>query len=370
MDNKSRIVILCESYASIAYVLYRLTVENRDVPATIFIPTLKDLYHLFQVINEKVFNNSLELIYYPPYKQRWAEKKGIKSLLYIIPDILGERRHLKQFYNRYFARLENADIMFPSPGYSGAKIHVLEKLAKKNRLIFLDPGPPYMASYVPWNPREIVLLLIYKIVYGINVRLGKFPPDNPWSKGFPLITDSFMKNSVDSVIDWSNRDEIMADFAWEKFRVFDTGDHKVIYFHQDLIGRYVPDRDTFSRELNSIFDIVLRYFSEKEIARKYHPGHEFNKDVIKVGEELPVYIPAEFLYNKKVQIYLGISSNAIVSVRGGQAISLIDLISFKDDNIKERFKERLIRTSRSEILFPASLEELEKMISSVSNKNL
>ncbi|GAI57097.1 unnamed protein product, partial [marine sediment metagenome] len=121
MSNKNRIVILCESYSSIAYVLYRLTNEDSDVPATIFFTALKDLYHLFQVINEKVFNNSLELIYYPQYEPTRVEAKGIKKLLHILPDILGERRHLKQFYNRYFARMEGADIMFPSPGFSGAK---------------------------------------------------------------------------------------------------------------------------------------------------------------------------------------------------------------------------------------------------------
>ena len=370
MDNKSRIVILCESYPSIAYALYKLANGEKDVPATIFIPALKDLYQLFQVLNEKVFNNELELIYYPQYAPRWAETKGIKRLLYILPDILGERRHLKRFYNRHFARLEGADIMFPSPGFSGAKIYALKKLSKRNKLIFLDPGPPYMSRYSPRSLRDIATLLMYKMIYGKNVQLGQYPSDNPWSKGFPLIPDSFMKNSIDSVIDWSNRDEIMEDFAWEKVRVFDTGDHKVIYFHQDLVGRYGIDRDTFSRELNSIFDIVLRYFPEKEIARKYHPGHDYNKDVITVGEELPIYIPAEFLYNEKVQIYLGISSNAIVSVRGGQAISLIDLITFRDNKVRAGFKERLMRTSRTEILFPSSLDGLEGMIINITGKNL
>ena len=370
MDNKSRIVILCESYPSIAYALYKLANGEKDVPATIFIPALKDLYQLFQVLNEKVFNNELELIYYPQYAPRWAETKGIKRLLYILPDILGERRHLKRFYNRHFARLEGADIMFPSPGFSGAKIYALKKLSKRNKLIFLDPGPPYMSRYSPRSLRDIATLLMYKILYGKDVQLGQFPSINPWSKGFPLIPDSFMKNSVAGVIDWSNREEIMEDFAWEKFSIFDTGDHKVIYFHQDLVGGYVPDRDTFSRELNSIFDVVLRHFPEKEIARKYHPAHELHKDVIEVGEELPIYIPAEFLYNENVQIYLGISSSSIANVRGGQAISLLDLISFNDESIRERFKERLIETSRTEILFPSSLDELERMIINITGKNL
>ncbi|MBI4595536.1 MAG: hypothetical protein HY730_04055, partial [Candidatus Tectomicrobia bacterium] len=294
MDNNGRTVILCESYASIKYVLYRLTQEHTEAPPIVFIPTLEDLYRLFQLINGKVFSNKLELIYYPPYAPRWATAKGIKKFLSLLPDILRERRHLEEFYNRHFARLEGAEILFPSPGYSGAKIYILNRLRKRNRLIWIDPGPPYMGKYFPRNLRDLATLLIYKLVYGKDVQLGRFLPVDPWSK-FALLSDSFMKNSVDSVIDWSRRDEIMEDFPWEKFRVINTGSYKVIYFHQDFVNRYVPDRDTFSRELKSIFDIVLRRYPEKEIARKYHPGHEFNKDVIEVGEELPAYIPAEFL---------------------------------------------------------------------------
>ncbi len=69
MGNKSRIVLLCESYPSIAYTIYRLEQEDSEVPITIFFPSLQDLYTLFQVINEKVFNNKIELISYPQYAQ-------------------------------------------------------------------------------------------------------------------------------------------------------------------------------------------------------------------------------------------------------------------------------------------------------------
>lgn len=365
MDNKKRTVILCESYASILYVLYRLAQETADVRITIFIPTLKDLYLLFQAINEKVFSNGLSLIYYPPYEARWKNAKGIMKLLYLAVDMVKERRYLRDFYNTHFARLEGAEIYFPSPGYSGAKIHIIRRLAKKNRLIFIDPGPPYMTCYPPRNTREAGTLLMYRAVYGKDICLGQFPAENPWSKGFPLMSDGFMKKAVDSSIDWANRNEIMRDFDWEKFQIYDTGDIRVLYFHQDFVGRYVPDRDTFKRDLKNIFDVVLRHYPEKAIARKYHPAHERNKDVIEVGEEIPIYIPAEFLYSDKIQIYLGISSTAIANVSGGQAISLLYLISFEPADLRERFRERLVSSTHSEVLFPSTLEELDRMIADI-----
>ena len=204
MNNNST-VILCESYPSIAYVLYHLNDKNRTAPLSIFIPALKDLYLFFQDINEKVYNYSLEIIYYPQYKKRWTESRGIKKLWYVIPDIIGERRHLKRFYDEHLARFKDAEIFFPSPGFSGVKIYTLRRLSKGNRLVFIDPGPPYMSRYLPRSLREMVTLLMYKVTYGWNVQLGKYPPDNPWVKGFPLMPQSFMKKFVKSVIDWSNQ---------------------------------------------------------------------------------------------------------------------------------------------------------------------
>jgi len=368
MNNRKRTVIVCESYPSIAYTLYRLEEEEEDgeVPVTIFFPTLKDLFALFQVINERIFNNRINLIFFPQYSQKWASIKGIKRLIYILPDIIRERRYLSSFYNTNFGDLKDADVLFSSPGYSGAKIYILQRLSIENSLVYIDPGPVYMGEYTPRSLSDLALLITYKLIYGKATKIGQFPPDDPWSKGFPLLPDKFMKNSVNSTVDWSNRDRIMMDFPWEKYRVFNTGKYKVIYFHQDLVNRDVPDRDTFVKELTDIFNIVLRYYPEKKIARKYHPAHELNKDVIKVGEELPVYIPAEMLYNEKVDLYLGISSNSIIGVRNGRAVSLINLISFKSNELKEQQKEWMIKASRSEILFPSSLEELGEIVSRIS----
>lgn len=368
MNNDKKTVILCESYASIKYPLYRLAQDSGENLPVIFIPGLEDLYRLLQVINEKAFDGKLELIYCPPYAPRRAAAKGLRKILFVIPDILGERRHLKKFYNQYFAGLGDAEVLFPSPGYSGAKIYVLNRLRQKNRLTWINPGPPYMGRQPLRSLRDLGILLIYKMVYGKEVQLGQFPAADPWDKGFPLFSDSFMKNSVSKVIDWSRRDEIMQDFPWEKFRLFDTAGCKVIYFHQDLVNRDVPDREKFMQELKSIFDVVLRHYPEKEIARKYHPGHPFNKDVIEVGEEIPAYIPAEFLYGEKVRIYLGISSFALVNVRGGQAVSLINLLTYKSEKLREQGIEFLKNASREKILFPKTLEELEKIVSEISRK--
>ena len=364
----SRVVILCESYSSIAYVLYRLEKEDSNTPVSIFFTVLEDLYKLFQVINQRVYDNELDLIFYPNYAQRWVNKRGIARWLYFLSDVVRERRHIRGFYKQHLAGLKSADIFFPSPGYSGAKIYFLNKLSRNNRLIFIDPGPPYMGKLSPRSIREIGTLFLYQAVYGRHVQIGQFPAENPWSKGFPLMSERQMKKTVTSSIDWADRDRIMESLNWEKFNIFDTSNFRIIYFHQDWVGRYVPDKETFKRELDSVFSVILRHYPENQIARKYHPGHNSNKDVVEAGEELPIYIPAEFLYNDKVDFYVGITSTAITNVRGGQAISIINLISLNDEEIRERFIERLVKSSRTEILIPSSLEDLDKIVSSRNSK--
>ena len=59
---------------------------------------------------------------------------------------------------------------------------------------------------------------------------------------------------------------------------------------------------------------------------------------------------------------MGISTQALANVEKGVAVSLIDLIGFKNDIIGARLKKALIDWSRTEIRFPKSLDEFEKII--------
>ena len=127
MKNEKSVVILCESYASIAYPLYRL-VNEKNTQIIICIVSVEDLFMFFNVLNEKVFNNKLKIIYYPGFTPVWDQKKGINKLLKIFTDIIRERRQLKQFYDNHFAHMEDVDILFTSPGYNGVKIYILDKV--------------------------------------------------------------------------------------------------------------------------------------------------------------------------------------------------------------------------------------------------
>ena len=147
--------------------------------------------------------------------------------------------------------------------------------------------------------------------------------------------DKFMKEKVDRVIEQEEKNETMKDFDLSRFKIFEVGNYSVIYFDDSLFeAGYITDKDVFKRELSEIFNILAKYFPEKEIARKYHPGYPGDKAMIKIGDVLPDFIPAELLYNDNIKMYLSPFSFSIANVEKGLAVSIADLITLKDEKIK------------------------------------
>ena len=96
----NKIVIICADYGNIPSALYLAKTHYRDSQISLVVPGHHDLYKFFQVINERVFNNAINLIYFEVYRGRRVDVKGINKLFYVIPDIIGERRHLKESFTK------------------------------------------------------------------------------------------------------------------------------------------------------------------------------------------------------------------------------------------------------------------------------
>jgi hypothetical protein len=362
----NRIVIFCENYGEIKRTLYLVTHNCRDCPISIVIPGNHDLFKFFQVINERVFNNTINLIYLERYLPRRAEAKGINKIFHVLPDIIRERRYLGGIFDQYFAQLQGCEVFFSSRGFNCYSFYLIKKLCKRNRLVYISTIPPQvppMQKYIPTNFTDLASLIILKLTYGWDITLGKFPH----LKGFAYVPDKFIKEKVGRVIDWKEMNEMMKNFDFSQFRIFDTDNYSIIYFDDGLIeGGYVRDREVFRRELSEIFNILAKYFPEKEIARKYHPGYGSDKTLIKIGDVLSDFIPAELLYNDNVKMYLSAFSFSLANVEKGLAVSLADLITLKDEETKNQLRQILITMSKSKILFPKSLDEFERIVSEVA----
>lgn len=355
-------VIYCGGYPEVQLTLYLATHMSKDSSLTVIIPsTHPDLLRFFQVINEKLFRGKIKLVCHDRYPAKRANVKELKKLLYLIPDIVGERQYLKRFFHRYFAGLEGAEVYFTGRSWAEDRYYLVKKLSRKNRLVYAAaPNETYeIDDSIPTNIVDLVNLIILKLIYGRDIALGRIP----FTK-FAVVPDSFIKKEVDRFISLEERERMLKSLDLSRFKeVFHSGKYSIIYFHDDLHQEgYISDGDTFRKELAEIFNVVAKYFPEDQVARKYHPDYPGDKTMVAYGKALEDFIPGEFLYSDSVKIYLSLFSCALANVEKGLAVSIAELITFRDDKTRSQMKEMLIGMSRSPILFPKSLDEFEAII--------
>ena len=365
----SKLIILCTSYGEIPSTLYLAKQNYPDNSITIASANKPELFKFFQLVNERVFHNNINVIFLEPYDSGNAARKGIiTKAFYLVPDIIKERRYLKDIFNRYFAELEGCEVFFHGRPIGGNLFYLLKRLSWRNKLVYIpfydSPQARQVRTYIPTNIADLAYFIIRKLTYGFDLALA----EQPYKKGFPYMSDKFVEKRVDRIIDWEERNEMMKGFDLSQFTILNVNNYSVIYFDTPLLveaGR-VADGDTYRRELTAIFDILSKYFSKEEIALKYHPNHPIDKTMARFGDVLPDFIPAELLYNDNIKIYLGLFSSSLINVEKGLAISIANLISFKDAKFAELRKEKSIQSSHSEILFPKSLEELERILVNIA----
>ncbi len=232
--------------------------------------------------------------------------------------------------------------------------------------MYMEQAPPDAVQVRPSTPKNVAdwaRLALLKMIYGRDITTGELPKYG----GIPYIPDRFMKQYVARVISWEEKTEMMAGFDLSQFKLFDVGDYDVIYFDHEISPDLVP-RDTLKGKLTEVFRILARYFPENRIARKYHPHHNSDKAMITTGIILEDSIPAELLYSDKVKMYLGFWSTSLANVENGLVVSLIDLVPFSNNKLKNYLKGTLKQRQRSKILFPQSVDEFERILIELKEK--
>ncbi|MBN2240376.1 MAG: hypothetical protein JW712_11435 [Dehalococcoidales bacterium] len=351
-------ILFCESYGSIPYVLQLIQQNYPEFPVSVVLPEHEDLCRFFQALNESVFNNYLELIYFESVHLTRTTNRMLK-ILSLPFDIVRERRYLRKLWKDYFSGKQGYNVYFLSRAYSGVKYFVLKKLSKFNRLIYLqNVKHPLMYQHIPFTLNDHCKLIAYKLMYGTGIRLGGYSgkDSTPW------ISDKFMSEKVAEFLDKEKSDQLIDGFDFNPYKVFASGDYRVIFFDSPLVEvGYITDETKYKEELASIFDIIYRYYPEESVAVKYHPGYRGETDIVRVNNILPAYIPAEFLNTDKTEIQIAISSLSLSHIKDTRNISVANLITFNTTDIRKSLIEHLIDYGNNEILFPETLDELDRM---------
>ncbi len=370
-DISKEIVILASSYLQYKNSLYLATQNYQKCPITIFVTGNNELFKFLKLINEKVFNNTINLVFIESFRTdpRRVEANSLNKVFYVISDVIRERRYLKEIFNEYFAGMEGCDLYFLEKG--ALQFFLARKLRAKNRLIYFSS---YQTQIAPTQSTaagigDLIMLMIYKLTYGCNITLGEYA----WRKTMPYMPDRFLKKEMERIIYEEERDDILRDFTLDRFKIIDTSKYSAIYFFDHIslqnVSPYVSDNNLLRKEMVEVFNLLTKYFPEKEIACKYHPGYhesivepDIEGTASEFGDILPDFIPAELLYNDNVKLYLGAYSTALSNVEDGLVVSILDLITLNNEQYREDVRDVLLKTSHVKVHFPHSLDELEEIL--------
>ena len=194
--------------------------------------------------------------------------------------------------------------------------------------------------------------MIYKTIYGKELVLGY--------AGRKLNTNFFLKfqkNFLKKLLIYPlvlMREKMQLDFSLIPFIDNKINKFSVIYFDKDMLRDNLCDKFLYDDELKSIFDLLLKYINKDDLAKKYKPGRttKLNKKRINYGVIIDDYVPAEFLINSNVKLYLGMTSMAMANIEKGNIISLVNLVSYldplKEEKIYSKFRKK--KTSEKNIL--------------------
>ena len=156
-----QVVVFCESYPHIKYALYLIVRDYRHCSITVVIPSKHSLFKFFSLVNERLFHNKLDLVYFEVYQRRTTTRiSKMKKAIYILPDIIYERKRLREIYSEYFSRFSNAEIYFFSRHFASYSYYLLNKLSGVNRLVFMPDEAWDIISMRRYTPTDIVSLVV------------------------------------------------------------------------------------------------------------------------------------------------------------------------------------------------------------------
>jgi len=147
--------------------------------------------------------------------------------------------------------------------------------------------------------------------------------------------------------------------------------YRMIFFDQPLYNSDIfflqSGQKVFFKKLIEVF---IKYFGEK-FAIKYHPEnpknkHTLNFNNIKSENIVEQFIPGEYFYNENTKYYISFLSNTITDELNctrpnNIRISLLYLVPFKEECIRENLINEFRGRIKGTVLFPKSIAELENI---------
>lgn len=200
-----------------------------------------------------------------------------------------------------------------------------------------------------------------RLAFGIKLTLY----DIPGQDIVPGIDEKFLKKNKIQYLELRKTINQLATEA-VSYKLFDIGRQENLFMYG--YGKLVPliKKDS----LLSLYE-KLRKLPFK-IVIKLHPDLPNQESELKQvqqifgnSEILPYYIPAELVFSSIKKNVLAVASGGLIAasqINHLKAISLLELVEWRDEKLKQYFKNYLREKSNNKIIFVNNFEELKKVM--------
>jgi hypothetical protein len=355
---KKRILIFGDAFGAIDFTLYFIhnNIDKYDCCALILFEKINYLKFANE-LNDSFWNNKLNVVYIKGF----TPLKGKKIYKFI--NIINEFIYLKRIFKQYFKDIENTKIIFTVRKYRIDIFHFISKLSvgKGNKIYLCDADQTTLnIKNFPKTLKEIFYYCKSLIIYDKNLIFRR-----EGENIFLQISDLFIKNNHISLIERAsveNKVIELYDQYVNEFQIINRP-KKIIFFDQyfEKIPSIIIDD-----LITNTFKILYKYYRREDIGFKYHPTQiGCNAILENFCEQIPTYIPGEFLLSRSNHFIISFSSNTLAVNNHSISISLLDLLDLSSD--ENRFlKNYLESKKKNEIHYIKNFKDLSDIIKNLN----
>ena len=275
------------------------------------------------------------------------------SVKFLIKDYINFILYKKKILNECL-RLKPKVIIFYYIGWNGFESFLIKKLSAIADVYY---RPKVDTSFLEDNNSLKISIksYIFSAIYGIKFKPGFW-------YGYPIIVidDYFLKQIKAKKYPHAFDPLNIKKFILTKFK--QANDIKVLLLTG---GEYNLDRDEYQRVMNSVYDILIKYYKPSEIGITNHPNFptvnfEWEETCVLIDKKTPANL---LCYAAEIVIAYGSSVLYEVADVGLNAISTAYIIPSTSDGQAATTAQYLLDNSESKnISFPKDIEEFNELL--------
>ena len=256
---------------------------------------------------------------------------------------------VKSVLNKFLKKLDISKDFYLLDNIHSVEGFYIAKEWPKGKVFFKNLSTEFKVCNDNINLKAKLIRSIYKTTLGLDLVYRN--SNGTIAMG---IDDSFIKKNKINYLELTDYNYLKLKVL-EKIKLSTEIYNSILVLQGKLTGIIKPE--SLSKVFKSITNI-------ESLVIKEHPKHKSN-EVLGSLPTIPNYYPVEMCYgNIEANIISVYSLSLIIAsqLKNKNAISLLEMVEWYNDDDKKEMKNMLIEKSNDKILFPTTIVELRKIL--------